>query len=60
MDNIFGTKEELKLYDENKTLRYEFYTGNDGFLKEIIYDKRGEKKSFNSSNGYWGKYAGGS
>lgn len=55
MENIFGTKEELKLYDKNRTLRYEFYTGEDGVLKEAIYNHKGQSVSFKDATGYWGR-----
>jgi len=56
MKNIFGKEEDLKLYNKNGVLVYEFRTHSDGFWCERTYDDKGNELTFKSSNGYWSEY----
>jgi hypothetical protein len=55
MKNIFGTQETIKLYDENKVLRYNYRCG---VLYECLYtyDSNGKELTYENSYGYSTKY----
>jgi len=53
MKNLQGKKEDLKLYNDNGVLVYEFYQSYNGLWSEIIYDDNGNPLTFKESLGYW-------
>jgi len=52
MKNIQGKEENLKLYNRNGVLVYEFYKDFDGYW-ESTYDDNGNELTFKNSNGDW-------
>ena len=65
MKNVLGNKEDLKFYNEEGVLVYEFYTYSDTRSSyEYTYDKNGmaltykngKPLTYKNSNGYWNKY----
>lgn len=53
MKNIFGKKENLKLYNDKGDLVYKFYTYSDGDWLEFTYDDKGNELTCKNSNGFW-------
>jgi hypothetical protein len=51
MKNIFGTTENLELFDKDGKIVYEFYKGSDGYSFEITYDSNGNELTYKNSNG---------
>ena len=56
MKNVFGTQEELKLYNKNSICVYAFYKNLQGLFNESIYDKNGRLLTHKRSDGYWSKF----
>ena len=56
MKNIFGTQEEIKLYDKNSVLRYKYSKDNYNYLKwSFTFDSNGKILTRINSDGYWCK-----
>ena len=56
MKNLLGTTENLKLYDKNGTLIYEFYKNSNGYSYKYTYDSNGNQLTFENSDAYSYKY----
>lgn len=57
MKNIKGKIEDLKLFDDNGKLVYEFAVYVDEYACEYIYDENGNVLTYKDSNGYSYEYA---
>jgi hypothetical protein len=55
MKNIFGTQENIKLYDNNKVLRYEYW-GSDAHQSVYTYDSNCKSLNYENSKGPWHRY----
>jgi hypothetical protein len=51
MKNIFGTTENLELFDRDGRLLYNFYKGLYGYSAETTYDSNGNELSYKNSDG---------
>jgi hypothetical protein len=56
MKNIFGTTENLELFNKYGKRIYEFIKDSDGFSFESTYDSGGNILTIKDSNGYSAKY----
>ena len=56
--NVLGKKEDLKLYNKEGLLIYEYIQFDDAFdiWDKYIYNDKGNRTSYENSNGYWTKY----
>ena len=56
MKNLLGTTENLKLYDKNGTLIYNFFENSSGYSYKRTYDSNGNILTYENSKGYsWKK-----
>ena len=56
MKNIFGTTENLDLFDKEDRRVYEFIKNSDGYSYERTNDSNGNVLTFKDSNGYSSEY----
>lgn len=56
MKNIQGKEEDLKLFDKDGKLVYEFWEIFDGFWSECTYDSNGNALTYKDSRGCWREY----
>ncbi len=52
MKNILGTKEDLKLYDANGTIKYLYFKTSKGYSYECTYDDQENELTYKDSNGF--------
>jgi YD repeat-containing protein len=52
MKNIFGTTENLQLFDKDGKIVYDFYKDSNGFSYERTFNSRGNILTCKDSNGY--------
>ena len=56
MKNILGKSENLKLYNKEGNILYEFYFNPNSISTEYTYNQNGNQLTFKNSNGYkWEK-----
>ena len=56
MKNILGKSENLKLYNKEGNILYEFYLTTNSSSVEYTYNRNGNQLTFKNSNGYnWEK-----
>ncbi len=56
MKNILNTTDDLKLFDENRIMRYEFCTNSYGYSFEYTRDSEGKELTYKNSGGDWSEY----
>ena len=56
MKNVFGTKENLELFDKDGKIRYDYYADSNGESWGATYDVNGEVLTYKDSEGYSYKY----
>jgi YD repeat-containing protein len=56
MKNILGKNEDLKLFNEQGKMVYEYYEYSDGCRYENTYDEKGNVLTRKHSDGYWSEF----
>jgi YD repeat-containing protein len=56
MKNIFGTTDNLQLFDKENRLVYEFIKSSNGFSYETTCDSNGKELTYKDSNGFSSEY----
>ena len=56
MKNIFGTTENIELFDKEGRIVYNFYKGLYGYSYETTYDSNGNILTYKDSDGYSSEY----